>query len=98
MYSSRLADFQAQHTKTLQTLRDKISSLRSETEGRIKFTDTQSTWTNYSATKAVPAKSKTNIEGILREMVQYETGLQVLEEEIEQLKSRFKALKVRSKE
>lgn len=31
-------------------------------------------------------------------MVQYETGLQVLEEEIEQLKSRFKALKVRSKE
>jgi hypothetical protein len=46
----------------------------------------------------VPAKSKNNIEGILREMVQYETGLQVLEEEIEQLKSRFKALKVRSKE
>jgi hypothetical protein len=46
----------------------------------------------------VPAKSKTNIEGILREMVQHETGLQVLEEEIEQLKSRFKSLKVRSKE
>ena len=98
MFSSKLTDLQAQHAKTNQQLRDKIRSLRSETEERIKFTETQSTWTNYSATKAVPAKSKTNIEGILREMVQYETGLQVLEEEIEQLKSRFKALKVRSKE
>ena len=97
MYSSRLADFQAQHAKTLQTLRDKISSLRSETEGRIKFTETQSTWTNYSTTKAVPAKSKTNIEGILREMVQHESGLQELEEEMELLKARFDSLKVRSK-
>ena len=97
MYSSRLADFQARHAKTLQTLRDKISSLRSETEGRIKFTETQSTWTNYSATKAVPAKSKNNIEGILREMVQHESGLQELEEEMELLKARFDSLKVRSR-
>ena len=97
MYSNRLANFQAQHAKTVQTLRVKISSLRSETEGRIKFIETQPTWTNYSATKAVPAKSKTNIEGILREMVQHESRLQELEEEMELLKSRFESLKVRSK-
>jgi hypothetical protein len=45
----------------------------------------------------VPAKSKTNIEGILREMVAYESRLQGLEEEMELLKSRFESLKVRSK-
>ena len=97
MYSSRLVDFQAQHAKTVQQLRDRISSLRSETEGRIKFSETQSTWTNYSTTKVVPAKSKTNIEGILREMVQHESRLQVLEEEMELLKSRYESLKVRNK-
>jgi hypothetical protein len=97
VYSSRLGDLQAQHANTVQQLRDRISSLRSETEGRIKFTETQSTWTNYSTTKVVPAKSKTNIEGILREMVQHESRLQVLEEEMELLKSRFESLKVRNK-
>jgi len=45
----------------------------------------------------VPAKSKTNIEGILREMVQHESRLQVLEEEMELLKSRYESLKVRNK-
>ena len=97
MFSSKLADLQAQHATTNQQLRDKIRSLRSETENRIKFTETQSTWTNYSTTKAVPAKSKTNIEGILREMVAYESRLQGLEEEMELLKSRFESLKVRSR-
>jgi len=97
VFSSKLTDLQAQHAKTNQQLRDKIRSLRSETEERIKFTETQSTWTNYSTTKAVPAKSKTNIEGILREMVQHESGLQELEEEMELLKARFDSLKVRKK-
>ena len=92
-----MSDLQGQHAKTNQQLRDKIRSLRSETENRINFTETQSTWTNYSTTKAVPAKSKTNIEGILREMVAYESRLQGLEEEMELLKSRFESLKVRSK-
>jgi hypothetical protein len=97
VFSTKLNDLQAQHATTNQQLRDKIRSLRSETENRIKFTETQSTWTNYSTTKAVPAKSKTNIEGILREMVAYESRLQGLEEEMELLKSRFESLKVRSK-
>lgn len=97
MFSGKLSDLQAQHAKTNQQLRDKIRSLRSETENRIKFTETQSTWTNYNTTKIVPAKSKTNIEGILREMAQHESGLQELEEEMALLKSRFESLKVRSK-
>lgn len=41
-------DLQAQHPKTVQQPRDRISSLRSETEGRIKFAEIQSTCTNYS--------------------------------------------------
>ncbi|KAM0709679.1 hypothetical protein Q7P35_003719 [Cladosporium inversicolor] len=98
VFSTNLADLQAQHAKTVQQLRNKITSLRSETEGRIKFAETQSTWTNYSTMKVVPAKSKTNIEGILREMVHHESRLQVLEEDMALLKRRFESLKVRSKE
>jgi len=98
VFSSKLADLQSQHATTVQQLRDKIRSLRSETEDRIKFTETQSTWTDYSTTKIVPAKSKANIEGILEGMVDHETTLQGLEEEIALLKRRFESPKVRSKE
>jgi vacuolar-type H+-ATPase subunit E/Vma4 len=94
VYSSRLVDVQARHAKTLQNLRNKISSLRSETEDRIRFTETQ---TDYSFTKVLPAKLKTNIEGILKEMVGHETTLEELEEDMALLKRRFESLKVRSK-
>jgi hypothetical protein len=97
VYSSRLVDVQARHAKTLQNLRNKISSLRSETEDRIRFTETQTTWTDYSFTKVLPAKLKTNIEGILKEMVGHETTLEELEEDMALLKRRFESLKVRSK-
>jgi len=98
VFSSKLSCLQTQHATNVQQLRDKIRSLRSETEDRIKFTETQSTWTDYSTTKITPAKSKANIEGILEGMVDHETTLQGLEEEMALLKRRFESLKVRSKE
>ena len=96
-FSGKMTNLQIQHADTNQQLRDKIRSLRSETEERIKFTETQPTWTNYSTTKAVPAKLKTNIEGTLRERVQHESRLQELEEEMELLKAQFHSLKVKCK-
>lgn len=97
LYASKMADLQSQHATTVKQLRDKVASLRSKTEERIKFTETQSTWTNYNTTKAIATILKNNIEGTLQEMVDHETKLQVLEKETELLQRRFESLKVRNK-
>jgi hypothetical protein len=97
LFSSQLADLQSQHAKALQQLRDKVCSLRSKTEERINFTESQATWANYNTTKAISTMLQNNIEGTLREMVDHESKLQGLEKETALLQRRFESLKVRNK-
>jgi hypothetical protein len=66
-------------------------------EERIKFTVSQSTWTDYAVMRAVPNKLKVNIEEILKEMMDLESALQESEKEIALLQRRFESLNVRNK-
>lgn len=95
IFSSKLADLHSEHASTLKQLRDQICLLRSKTEDRIKFTETQSSWTDYEIMKFVPAKLNTNIEAVLKEMVGLESSLQRVEKDIALLQRRREALKLR---
>lgn len=81
----------------MQKLRSQICSLRSRTEDRVKFTEVQSSWTDYNIMKIVPEKLKVNIIEVLNEMSNLESKLQELEKENALLQRRFESLKVRNK-
>lgn len=96
VFSRNMANLQAEHANTVRLLREKICSLRSETEDRIKFTDTQSTWINYQTMQSVPYRLQANIKATLKDMVDLEWRLQGVEKRTAMLKSRFESLKVRN--
>jgi hypothetical protein len=98
IFSSRLVNLQSEHAQTVHQLRNQIRSLRSRTEDRVKFTEVQSSWTDYNIMKVVPEKLKVNINEVLNEMAVLEFKLQTLEKEKALLQRRFESLKVRSKE